>query len=36
MAARLEIAQQMAAHELAGTTGLYHRRDADVATDELL
>ena len=34
MAARLEIAQQMAAHESARTTGLYDRRDY-ISLDEV-
>jgi integrase/recombinase XerD len=32
---RLEIAQQMAAHESARTTGLYDRRSDEVALDEV-
>ncbi|MGD9878575.1 MAG: hypothetical protein AB7U95_00415 [Reyranella sp.] len=32
---KLEIAQQMAAHESARTTGLYDRRDDQVALDEV-
>ena len=32
---RLEIAQQMAAHESARTTGLYDRRDDEVSLDEV-
>jgi site-specific recombinase XerD len=32
---RLEIAQQMAAHESARTTGLYDRRDDDISLDEV-
>ena len=30
----LEVAQQMANHESARTTGLYHRRGDDVSRDE--
>jgi len=32
---KLEIAQQMAAHESARTTGLYDRRDDDISLDEV-
>ena len=32
---RLEIAQQMAAHESARTTGLYDRRSDEVSLDEV-
>ena len=32
---KLEIAQQMAAHESARTTGLYDRRDDEVSLDEV-
>ena len=32
---KLEIAQQMAAHESARTTGLYDRRNDSVALDEI-
>ena len=32
---KLEIAQQIAAHESSRTTGLYDRRDDDVALDEV-
>ena len=32
---RLEIAQQMAAHESARTTGLYDRRNDEVSLDEV-
>ena len=32
---RLEIAQQIAAHESSGTTGLYDRRGDDVSLDEV-
>jgi len=32
---KLEVAQQMAAHESARTTGLYDRRDDDVSLDEI-
>ena len=32
---RLEIAQQMAAHESARTTGLYDRRDDEISLDEV-
>ncbi len=32
---RLEIAQQMAAHESAKTTGLYDRRDDEISLDEV-
>lgn len=32
---KLEIAQQMAAHESARTTGLYDRREDDVSVDEV-
>ena len=32
---RLEIAQQMAAHESARTTGLYDRRSDEVSLDEI-
>ena len=32
---RLELAQQMAAHESARTTGLYDRRDEEVTLDEV-
>lgn len=32
---KLEIAQQIAAHESSRTTGLYDRRDNDVSLDEV-
>jgi integrase len=32
---KLEIAQQIAAHESSRTTGLYDRRDDDVSLDEV-
>ena len=32
---RLELAQQMAAHESARTTGLYDRRDEEITLDEV-
>jgi integrase/recombinase XerD len=32
---KLEIAQQMAGHESARTTGLYDRRDDEIALDEV-
>jgi integrase/recombinase XerD len=32
---RLEIAQQMAAHESAKTTGLYDRRTDEISLDEV-
>jgi integrase/recombinase XerD len=32
---KLEVAQQMAGHESARTTGLYNRRNDDVALDEM-
>jgi integrase len=32
---KLEIAQQIAAHESSRTTGLYDRRDDDVSLDEI-
>jgi len=32
---KLEVAQQMAAHESARTTGLYDRRGDDISLDEL-
>ena len=32
---KLEIAQQIAAHESLRTTGLYDRRDDDVSLDEI-
>ena len=32
---RLEVAQQMANHESARTTGLYDRRDDEVSLDEV-
>jgi integrase len=32
---KLEIAQQIAAHESSRTSGLYNRRDDDVSLDEL-
>ena len=32
---KLEIAQEMAAHESASTTGLYDRREDDVSVDEV-
>jgi hypothetical protein len=32
---KLEVAQQMAGHESARTTGLYDRRDDTVALDEV-
>ena len=32
---KLEIAEQIAAHESSRTTGLYHRRDDDVSLDEV-
>jgi integrase/recombinase XerD len=32
---KLEIAQQMAAHESARTTGLYHRRNDEISLDEV-
>ncbi len=32
---KLEIAQQIAAHESSRTSGLYNRRDVDVSLDEL-
>jgi integrase/recombinase XerD len=32
---RLEVAQQMAAHESARTTGLYDRRSHEVSLDEV-
>jgi len=32
---KLEIAQQMAAHESSRTTGLYDRRDDDISVDEV-
>ncbi len=32
---RLELAQQMAAHESARTTGLYNRRDEEITLDEV-
>jgi integrase/recombinase XerD len=32
---RLEVAQQMAAHESARTTGLYDRRSDEVSLDEV-
>ena len=31
----LELAQQMAAHESARTTGLYDRRDEEITLDEV-
>jgi len=34
-AGKLEIAQQIAAHESSRTTGLYDRRDDDVNLDEV-
>jgi hypothetical protein len=34
-AAKLEIAQQIAAHQSSRTTGLYDRRDDDVSLDEV-
>jgi integrase len=33
---KLEIAQQIAAHESSRTTGLYDRRDDDVSLDEVV
>ena len=32
---KLEVAQQMAAHESARTTGLYDRRNDDISLDEV-
>ena len=32
---RLELAQQMAGHESARTTGLYDRRDEEITLDEV-
>jgi integrase len=32
---KLEITQQIAAHESSHTTGLYYRRDDDVSLDEV-
>jgi integrase len=32
---KLELAQQMAAHESARTTGLYDRRDDEISLDEV-
>jgi integrase/recombinase XerD len=32
---RIEVAQQMAGHELSRTTGLYDRRGNDVSLDEV-
>lgn len=32
---RLELAQQMAAHESARTTGIYYRRDEEITLDEV-
>jgi hypothetical protein len=33
--AKLEVAQQMAAHKSAGTTGLYDRRGDEISLDEV-